>query len=91
MREVYSDKCAEFVEEAWECTQNPKVKHEEEFLWTEEIAECIFCEDKESYRKNVEKFSSIEKEDNRSLADRNLQNLRDYVGEESPSKKRDAD
>lgn len=91
VREVYSDKCAEFVEEARECTKNPKVRHEEEFLWTKEIAECIFCEDKESYRKIVEKFSLIEKEDNRSLAVRILQNLRDYVGEEFPSKKRDAE
>lgn len=90
VRETYSDKCAEYVSKAWDCVDNPEVTNLDDFLWTEEIAECIFDENKNSYKDNVEKFSLIGKEEEWSDANRILQRLRDYVGEEVAGKKRAA-
>ena len=90
VREIYSDQCVEYVNDAWECKDNPNVDHSDEFLWTEEIAECIFDKEESTYKKNLEKFSLTKKEQDWSDADRILQRLRDYVGEEATVKKVEA-
>ena len=92
VREVYSEKCVDYVNDAWECTEIPSIneKSRDRFVWTEEIAECIFDANEKAYKNYVEEFSLIGEPDKDSDANDILQRLRDYVGDESVSKKQDA-
>ena len=57
--ENYSAMCADIVEKALNCTEKPDFKdasNKSNFHWMEEIAECIFDDNEEDYKKNVEKF-----------------------------------
>lgn len=86
--EHYSEKCAAIVEKALECQELPNVTNQNSFHWMEEIAECIFDADRDDYNRNAETFhlNSPGSKDAQS-PDFILQQLRDYIGEESIHKK----
>lgn len=99
VKEKFSGPCAEIVKRALECGEKPNFGDSEEqkqkqkdFHWMEEIAECIFDENSQAYKKYKKKYKIAE--DNGDNKNKNaniiLQQLRDNVGEESVNKKREA-
>lgn len=103
---IFSEECADAVRNALKCTKNPKVDYVEQeegnkkadgqgkaaqkpFHWMEEIAECMFDDDKDKFQKSCDCFRIVEDEEHKkeNIA---LKKLRDYFGEESPKKKREA-
>lgn len=93
----FPEKCADVVARALNCKEKPVFDLDEgknkeiqdKFYWMEEIAECIFNDDEESYRKNMKKFRLAPDMQNKN---ENVicQQLRDYVGNEGINTKRDA-
>ena len=59
-KEIFSEKCLNIVNEALKCEEKPYVENIGEFYWMEEIAECIFEENREEYKKSITKFSIID-------------------------------
>jgi len=94
VEEKFSEPCAEIVRRALECKGTPNIEDDEKkknFHWMEEIAECIFDENSESYNSYKNKYKIIDdKEQIQNNANTVLQQLRDNVGEESVNKKREA-
>lgn len=87
----FSSTCAEIVDRALMCEDLPHLKAcPEKFYWMEEIAECIFDSNRDSYDKNKQKFE-IDLSGGRSKEDEILQQLRDNIGEESSKKKKAAE
>lgn len=89
--EHYSEKCADIVEKALECTELPHVTNQDSFHWMEEIAECIFDADRSDYENNVKNFAlDAPASDDERNPDFILEQLRNYIGEESIHKKKAA-
>ncbi len=87
--ENYSAMCADIVDKALNCTEKPDFKdaaNKSNFHWMEEIAECIFDDNEEDYKKNVEKFV-LKNKTSTKTADSILRQLRYYVGNEGINKK----
>lgn len=91
VEETYSKECVELVKRALECSKKRTTKckdSDEEFPWMEEIAECIFNDDRRSFKKGRRKFDiGKENEEEQGI----LRNLRSYVGEEWRGKKLEAE
>ena len=104
VKEKFSQPCAEFVEKALGCIDIPDLENKENeknFHWMEEIAECIFGVSRSANRYGEQKPDAVESGERQSGVGDNkdsrsanagviLQQLRDYVGEESKNKKREA-
>lgn len=97
--ENFPEICGDIVEKALKCPKAPDLARPDAgagqtdekivFHWMEEIAECIFDDNENSYKADREKYRLAK---NAAETDENMvfRQLREYVGEESPKKKREA-
>lgn len=88
VEKIYSPECAEIVQEALLCENNPKLEDiagtGHTFRWTEEIAECIFDTDMDKYKNYENTFKP--RQSGNDKEDWLLKRLRRNVGRESNKK-----
>jgi len=97
VEENFSEVCADVVGRALRCKEKPRFAIDDEenetkqrdFYWMEEIAECIFDDNIDSYNDNKKNFKLVSN-DTHETADVICQQLRNYVGNEGVNKKRGA-